>query len=92
MKNTYQIKIAYRNSLSLYKITSLIESVKGVKIKHLNLISKGKDFVGVLAVEVSHLIELDSVVRLIQSNREVSAVEKVYPNPFAASTEMWCTP
>jgi len=92
MKNTYQIKIAYRNNQSLYKITSLIESVKGVKIKHLNLMSKGKDIVGVLSVEVAHLIELDSVVRLIQSNREVSAVEKVYPNPFAVSTEMWCTP
>lgn len=92
MRNTYQIKISYRNNLSLHKITSLIESVKGVKIKQLNLISKGRDFVGVLGVEVAHLIDLDSVVSLIQSNREVSTVEKIHPNPFAASTEMWCTP
>ena len=92
MRNTYQIKISYQNNLSLHKITSLIESVKGVKIKQLNLISKGRDFVGVLGVEVSHLIDLDSVVSLIQSNREVSTVEKIYPTPFAASTEMWCTP
>ncbi len=84
MKKTYQIKIAYRNNLSLHKITSLIESVKGVKIKQLNLISKGKDFVGTLAVEVSHLIELDSVVELIRSNREVSKVEKLYPNSLSA--------
>ena len=92
MRNTYQIKISYQNNLSLHKITSLIESVKGVKIKQLNLIIKGRDFVGVLGVEVSHLIDLDSVVSLIQSNREVSTVEKIYPNPFAVSTEMWCTP
>jgi uncharacterized protein with ACT and thioredoxin-like domain len=90
MKNTYQIKIAYRKNLSLHKITSLIESVKGVKIKHLNLIIKGKNFVGILALEVSQLIDLDSVVTLIRSNRQVSNVEKINSTFLPVSGDMYC--
>lgn len=85
MKNTYQIKIAYRKGLSLHKITSLIESVKGVKIKHLNLIVKGKNFVGVLALEVSQIMDLDSVVALMRKNRDVATVEKINPNHLSVS-------
>lgn len=85
MKNTYQIKIAYRKGLSLHKITSLIESVKGVKIKHLNLIVKGKNFVGVLALEVSQIMDLDSVVALMRKNRDVATVEKINPNNLSVS-------
>ncbi|MBE9465093.1 hypothetical protein ACFP1I_16240 [Dyadobacter subterraneus] len=89
MKNTYQIKISYRKNLSLHKITSLIESVKGVRIKQLNLISKGKSFVGVLALEVTQMIDLDSVVALIRSTRDVSNVEKVNPNKFSVSGDYY---
>ncbi|MCF0058386.1 ACT domain-containing protein [Dyadobacter sp. CY356] len=88
MKATYQIKIAYRKNLSLHKITSLIESVKGVKIKHLNLISKGKSFVGVLALEVSQIVDLDSVVTLIRKNRDVSNVEKINPVHLSFKTDL----
>jgi uncharacterized protein with ACT and thioredoxin-like domain len=90
MRNTYQIKIAYRKNFSLHKITSLIESVKGVKIKHLNLIVEGKNFVGILALEVSQLIDLDSVVALIRSNREVSNVEKINSTYLPASGDLYC--
>lgn len=90
MENTYQIKIAYRKNLSLHKITSLIESVKGVKIKHLNLIVKGKNFVGILAVEVSQLIDLDAVVALIRSNVQVSNVEKIHSSYLPASGDLYC--
>lgn len=80
MEKTYQIKITYKKNLSLHKITSLIESVKGVKIRRLNFISKGKNFVGILAVEVSQLIQLESVIDLIRANRDVSIVEKLQGN------------
>ena len=91
MKNTYLIKIAYRKNLSLHKITSLIESVKGVKIKHLNLIIKGKNFVGVLALEVSQLIDLDAVVILVRSNREVSNVEKLNSGYLPITGDAYCS-
>ena len=91
MKNTYLIKIAYRKNLSLHKITSLIESVKGVKIKHLNLIIKGKNFVGVLALEVSQLIDLDAVVTLVRSNREVSNVEKLNSGCLTITGDAYCS-
>ena len=91
MKNTYLIKIAYRKNLSLHKITSLIESVKGVKIKHLNLIIKGKNFVGVLALEVSQLIDLDAVVTLVRSNREVSNVEKLNSDYLPITGDAYCS-
>ena len=91
MKNTYLIKIAYRKNLSLHKITSLIESVKGVKIKHLNLIIKGKNFVGVLALEVSQLVDLDAVVTLIRSNREVSSVEKANSGYLPVTSNICCS-
>jgi len=91
MNNTYLIKIAYRKNLSLHKITSLIESVKGVKIKHLNLIIKGKNFVGVLALEVSQLIDLDAVVTLVRSNREVSNVEKLNSGYLPITGDAYCS-
>ena len=40
MKNTYQLKLTYPKTFSLRNITSLVESVNGVRIKHLNFISK----------------------------------------------------
>jgi len=56
-------------------ITSLVESVQGVRIQHLNFISKGKDVVGVLRFEASDLLKFNSVVRLIRSKNEVDIVE-----------------
>ncbi len=38
MSKTFFLRIIYRNAVSLRKITSSVESVKGAKIKHLNFI------------------------------------------------------
>lgn len=49
MGKTFFLRIIYRNAGNLHKITSSVESVNGAKIRHLNFISKGKSFVGVIA-------------------------------------------
>jgi hypothetical protein len=91
MKNTYQLKLKYPASLSVHNITSLVESVNGVKIQRLNIISRGWDFVGVVVVEASGLLRLadqahsfagllhyDSLIRLIRSRKEVCLEESEF--------------
>jgi hypothetical protein len=85
MKNT--IRIAYRENFSLHQITSLIESVKGVKINRLHLVTKGKHFVGILDLELSPLTDLSLVIALIRSSRQVSAVERINSYPAAVSPD-----
>jgi hypothetical protein len=77
MKDTFLLRIIYRNAISLHKITSIVESVKGAKIKHLNFIHKGKAFVGVIAFEVSQLIDFEQIIVLIRRNGDISQVERV---------------
>ncbi|WP_221392892.1 hypothetical protein [Dyadobacter sp. NIV53] len=71
MNNTYQLKLTYPKTFSLHNITSLVESVNGVRIQHLNFISKGKDVAGTVIFEASDLLKFNSVVRLIRSRQEV---------------------
>jgi hypothetical protein len=78
MKNTYQLKLKYPASLSVHNITSLVESVNGVKIQRLNIISRGRDFVGVVVVEASGLLHYDSLIRLIRSRKEVCLEESEF--------------
>ncbi|MCE6987565.1 ACT domain-containing protein [Dyadobacter sp. CY323] len=77
MKDTFLLRIIYRNAISLHKITTIVESVKGAKIKHLNFINKGKTFVGVIAFEVSQLIDFEQIIVLIRRNGDISQVERI---------------
>ncbi|QRR00975.1 hypothetical protein [Dyadobacter sandarakinus] len=77
MKDIFLLRVIYRNGLSLYNITTTVESVNGAKIQHLNLISKGRDFVGTISVEVANILDFDQIVRLIKRNQDISRVEKV---------------
>ena len=77
MKDTFLLRIIYRNAISLHKITSIVESVKGAKIKHLKFINKGKTFVGVIAFEVSQLIDFEQIIVLIRRNGDISQVERI---------------
>jgi uncharacterized protein with ACT and thioredoxin-like domain len=77
MKDTFLLRIIYSNAISLHKITSIVESVKGARIRHLNFISKGKNFVGVIAFEVSQLIDFEQIIVLIRSSGDISKVERI---------------
>jgi hypothetical protein len=77
MSNTFFLRIIYRNAVSLHKITSIVESVKGAKIRHLNFISKGKNFVGVIAFEASQMMDFEQIMVLIRRNRDISEVERI---------------
>jgi hypothetical protein len=77
MSNTFFLRIIYRNAVSLHKITSIVESVKGAKIKHLKFISKGRSFVGVIAFEASQLIDFEHIIHLIRRNRDISEVQEI---------------
>lgn len=68
---TYQLKLTYPETLSVHHITSLVESVKGVRIRRLNVIGRGREFVGDLVVEASGLLHYDSLVERIRSRHEV---------------------
>lgn len=71
MKNTYELRLAYPKTFSLHKITSLVESVHGVRIQHLSFNSKGKQVVGLLVFEASDSVKYDSVMKLIKEKNEV---------------------
>lgn len=71
---TYQINIIYPKTVSLYRITSLVESISGTKIQHLNFTSQGKDFVGTLIVETSDRIGFASVVKLMRASKGLLSV------------------
>jgi len=77
MSKIFFLKIIYRNAVSLHKITSIVESVKGAKIKHLNFISKGREFIGVIAFEASQLVDFEQIFNLIRRNRDISEVEQI---------------
>lgn len=77
MSKVFFLKIIYRNAVSLHKITSIVESVKGAKIKHLNFISKGKQFIGVIAFEAIQLIDFERIMKLIRGNKDISEVEEI---------------
>ncbi len=77
MSKVFFLKIIYRNAVSLHKITSIVESVKGTRIKHLNFISKGREFVGVIAFEASQLIDFERIIDLIRGNRDIEEVQEI---------------
>jgi hypothetical protein len=77
MSKLFFLKIIYRNAVSLHKITSIVESVKGARIKHLNFISKGRQFVGVIAFEASQLIDFEQIFDLIRKNRDIFEVQQI---------------
>ena len=77
MGNTFFLRISYRNTVNLYNITSIVESVKGTRIRHLNFKGKGKSFVGVIAFEVSRLIDFERIMMLIRRNRDISEVHQI---------------
>jgi hypothetical protein len=77
MSKTFFLRIIYRNAGNLHKITSSVESVNGAKIRHLNFISKGKSFVGVIAFEASQLIDFEKIMTLIRRNRDIAEVERI---------------
>lgn len=71
MNNTYQLKLSYPQTFSLHHITSLVESVNGVRIRQLKFIKRGKKVAGIVTFEASDLFKFNSVVRLIRAKREV---------------------
>jgi hypothetical protein len=75
MNNTYQLKLTYPKTCNLYNITSLVESVKGVRIQYLDFISKDKNVAGTLVFEASDLLKFNSVVQLIKTRKGVSIEE-----------------
>ncbi|MCE7070430.1 MULTISPECIES: hypothetical protein [Dyadobacter] len=77
MSKIFFLKIIYRSAVSLHKITSIVESFNGARIKHLNFISKGRVFVGVIAFEASQLIDFERILNLIKRNRDISEVEQI---------------
>jgi len=77
MSKIFFLKIIYRNAVSLHKITSIVESVKGARIKHLNFISKGREFIGVIAFEASQLVDFEQIFNLIRGNTDISEVEQI---------------
>ena len=82
MSKIFFLKIIYKNAVSLHKITSTVESVNGAKIKHLNFISKGKSFVGVIAFEATQMIDFERIFKRIRRNRNISDVEQIMDTSF----------
>ena len=72
--STYQLNIIYPNTVSLHKITSLVESVKGIKIKHLKYICRDKDFIGTLEVETSDMTGFNRVIKLMHASKGLTSV------------------
>ncbi|GAB2801774.1 hypothetical protein GCM10027275_54910 [Rhabdobacter roseus] len=82
MTNTYQLHISYPAHVSLYRLTSTVESIKGVKIQRLKLVKKGKRMIGKMAIEVSPLSNFDCILDLIQREPEFSVVEDLLNTPY----------
>lgn len=75
--STYQLNLVYPKTFSLYKITSLVESVRGTKIQHLNFTSSGKDFIGTLVIQTEDSKGFASVVKLMRaSNGLLSVIQR----------------
>ncbi|TDE14454.1 hypothetical protein [Dyadobacter psychrotolerans] len=77
MSNIVFLRIMYRNAVSLHGVTSIIESVKGLRIRHLNFVNRGLDFVGVVAFETSRKEDVPYLIHLLRGNGDISKVEKV---------------
>jgi len=77
MSNVVFLRIMYRNAVNLHGVTSIIESVKGLRIKHLNFINRGRDFVGVVAFETARKEDVPHLIHLLRINSDISKVEKV---------------
>ena len=77
MNDIFLLRIIYRDAVSLHKITSTVESVNGARIKRLDFRSKGKKFVGIIAFEVSRLIDFEHIMLLIRRNSNIYKVERV---------------
>lgn len=75
MKSTYQLKLRYPATFSLHNVTSLMESVNGIRIQHLNVISRGCDFVGVIVVEAAGKLPYNYLMKVIRSREEVQLEE-----------------
>lgn len=71
MKNTYHLKLTYYKTLNLHSITSLVESVKEVRILSLNFISGGKSVAGELILEAADTPYYKLVVKLMPAKNEV---------------------
>jgi hypothetical protein len=74
--STYQLNIIYPNTVSLHRITALVESVQGTRIKNLKFICKGKDFVGTLEVETSDLTGFNTIIKLMRASQGLTSVVK----------------
>lgn len=72
MNNTYRLEITYPKIISLNQITSLVKSVQGVHIQGINLVSTGRDVVGILTLETPDQINVSSVVTLMRSWNEIT--------------------
>ena len=72
MNNTYRLEITYPKIISLNQITSLVKSVQGVHIQSINLVSTGRDVVGILTLETPDQINVSSVVTLMRSWNEIT--------------------
>jgi hypothetical protein len=74
--STYQLNIIYPNSVSVHRITALIESVRGTRIKQLKFICKGKDFIGTLEVETSDMTGFNTIIKLMRASKGLTSVVK----------------
>jgi len=72
MNNTYRLEITYPKIISLNQITSLVKSVQGVHVQGINLVSTGRDVVGILTLETPDQINVSSVVTLMRSWNEIT--------------------
>jgi hypothetical protein len=77
MGTTFLFRIVYRSGVTPHAITSTVESVEGVRIQRLTLVSKGKNFVGTIAIEVSRLMDFAQVMSRIRKSRGISKVEQL---------------
>jgi hypothetical protein len=71
MEDSYQLKLTYPKTYSLHRLTSLVESVDGVRIRHLNFISFGWKLTGDLAFEAAERDAYDLVIDLLRSSHEI---------------------
>ena len=80
MSNLFFLRIMYRNTVSLHGVTTMIESVKRLRIKKLNFINRGRDYVGVVAFETSRKEDVRHLIHLLRGNSNISEVQKVSEN------------
>lgn len=80
MSNLFFLRIMYRNAANLHGVTTMIESVKGLRIRQLNFINRGRDYVGVVAFETSRKEDVPDLIHLLRGNGNISKVEKVSGN------------